>query len=242
MNTPRPTPRLFCFRCVRVPVTLCSLKTVRHFTWVGATALVVISSALWLWAASVTRRWIFAENGAMENFQVGCLCLGAAVLAWQARSVKQAHQRVFFTALALFFVTFALREFDVRKGDWPPLVTRVLDGVIRNLWLGSLWLVIGYFAYRHRAGLLSFGLKWLGSRAGRVLLVAGLFWVLAAAVDKADAFGTRRRNLLAEELIEVNAALLMAFSAVISMIPSRNMLPGHTASQWSAAEAHDHPT
>ena len=189
----------------------------------------------------MTRQWIFRENGPMENFQVGCLLLGATVLAWQAYTGKQAHERVFFAALALFFATFALREFDVRRGDWPSIVTSVLDGMIRNLWLGTLWLVIAWSAYRYRVGLLSFGLKWLGSRAGRVLLVAGLFWVLAAAVDKADAFGTKRRNLLAEELIEVNAALLMAFSAIISMFPSRNTLAGDTASQWSAAEAHDHP-
>jgi len=215
---------------------------VRHFTWIAPAALVIISTALWLWAASMTRRWIFAEHGAMENFQVGCLLLGAAVLAWQARAAKQAHERVFFSALALFFATFALREFDVRKGEWPPLVTSVLGGTVRNLWLGGLWLVLGYFAYRHRANVLTFGWKWVGSRAGRILLVAGLFWVLAAAVDKADAFSKRRSNLLAEELLEVDAALLMAFSAIISLLRSRNTLAEDAASQWTPAEAHDHPT
>jgi len=175
----------------------------------------------------------------MENFQVGCLVLGAAVLTWQARVAKQPHERVLFAALALFFATFALREFDVRKGDWPPLAVSVLDGAIRNLWLGTLWLVIGYFAYRHRANLLTFGWKWLRSPPGRILLVAGVFWVLAAGVDKADAFGTRRRNLLAEELIEVNAALLMALSAIISLMRSHNTLAEDAASQWTPA---DHPT
>lgn len=178
----------------------------------------------------------------MENFQVGCLLLGAAVLAWQARAVKQTHERIFFAALALFFATFALREFDVRRGDWPPLATRVLDGSIRNLWLGGLWLVIGYFAFRHRANVLAFGRRWLRSPPARILLVAGLFWVVAAGVDKADAFSTRRRNLLAEELLEVDAALLMAFSAIISLLRSRNTLGEDAASQWTPAEAHDHPT
>ena len=208
----------------------------------GPTALVLISTALWLWAASVTRRWIFAEHGAMENFQVGCLVFGAAVLAWQARTARQAHERVLFAALALFFATFALREFDVRKGEWPPLLTSILDGTVRNLWLGTLWLVIGYFAYRHRANLLTFGRKWLRSPPGRILLVAGLFWVVAAAVDKADAFGTRRRDLLAEELLEVDAALLMAYSAIMSLLRSRNTLADDAPSQWTTAEAHDHPT
>jgi hypothetical protein len=178
----------------------------------------------------------------MENFQVGCLLLGAAVLAWQARAAKQPHERVLFSALALFFATFALREFDVRKGDWPPLAVSFLDGTIRNLWLGGLWLVLGYFAYRHRARVLTFGWKWLGSRAGRILLVAGLFWIVAAGVDKANAFGTKRRNLLAEELLEVDAALLMAFSAITSLLRSRNTLAEDAASQWTPAEAHDHPT
>jgi len=173
----------------------------------------------------------------MENFQVGCLLLGAAVLAWQACATRQPHERVFFAALSLFFATFALREFDVRRGDWPPLVTSVLDGMIRNIWLGGLWLVLGCFAYRHRAKVLAFGWKWLGSRAGRILLIAGLFWILAAGVDKVDAFDTKRRNLLAEELVEVNAALLMAFSAIISLMRSHNTLAEDAASQWTA----DHP-
>jgi hypothetical protein len=174
----------------------------------------------------------------MENFQVGCLVLGAGVLAWRACAAKQPHERVFFVALALFFATFALREFDVRKGEWP-IASTILAGTIRNLWLGGLWLVLGYFAYRYRSNVRTFGLKWLGSRAGRILLVAGLFWIVAAAVDKADAFGTKRRNLLAEELIEVNAALLMALSAIISLMRSQNTLAEDAASQWTAA---DHPT
>ena len=207
-------------------------------TWIGPAALVVISTALWLWAASTTRRWIFAENGPMENFQVGCLLLGAAVLAWQARDAKQPHERLFFAALALFFATFALREFDVRKGNWP-IASTILAGTVRNIWLGGLWLVLGCFAYRHRAKVLTFAWKWLGSRAGRILLVAGLFWVVAAGVDKVDAFGTKRRNLLAEELIEVNAALLMALSAIISLMRSHNPMAEDAASQWTPA---DHPT
>jgi hypothetical protein len=174
----------------------------------------------------------------MENFQVGCLLLGAAVLAWQACVTKQPHERVFFAALALFFVTFALREFDVRKGDWP-IASTILAGTVRNLWLCGLWLVLGCFAYRHRAKALTFGWKWLGSRAGRILLIAGVFWVLAAGVDKADAFGTRRRNLLAEELIEVNAALLMALSAIISLMRTHDILAEDASSQWTPA---DHPT
>jgi hypothetical protein len=139
----------------------------------------------------------------------------------------------------LFFATFALREFDVRKGEWPPLAVSVLSGTVRNLWLGGLWLLIGYFAYRQRANLLTFGWKWLKSPPGRILLVAGLFWVVAATVDKANAFGTRRRNLLAEELIEVDAALLMALSAVISLMRPHNTLAENAASQWTPA---DHPT
>jgi len=215
---------------------------VRHFNWIAPAALVIISTALWLWAASVNRRWIFVENGPMENFQVGCLLLGTALLAWQTRAVKQAHERVFFAALALFFATFALREFDVRKGDWPPLIVSVLDGTIRNLWLGALWLIIGCFAYRNRANVLIFGWKWLRSPPGRILLAAGLFWVVAATVDKANVFGTRRRNLLTEELLEVDAALLMAFSAIISLLRPRNTLAEDAASQWTPAEAPDHPT
>jgi len=178
----------------------------------------------------------------MENFQVGCLVFGAAVLAWQAFAARQTQERILFAALALFFATFAIREFDVRKGEWPPLLVAILSGTARNLWLGSLWLVLGCLAYRCRANLLLFGWKWLRSPAGNILLVAGLFWVVAAAVDKADPFSTRRLNLLAEELIEANATLLMVFSAIISLVRSRTMQPAPAAaSQWTPAEAQDDP-
>ena len=213
----------------------------RQLTWVGATALVLISTVLWLWAASMTRRWIFAEHGAMENFQVVCLVFGAAVLAWQAFAARQTQERILFAALTLFFATFAIREFDVRKGEWSPVLVAVLSGTARNLWLGSLWLLLGGFAYRYRANLLLFGWKWLRSPAGDILLVAGLFWVVAAGVDKADPFSTRRRNLLAEELIEANAALLMAFSAIISLARLRPTQPEAATSQWIPAEAQDDP-
>ena len=177
----------------------------------------------------------------MENFQVGCLIVGAVILSWQAGVAKQPHERLLFVALALFFVTFALREFDVRKGDWP-VASTILSGTVRNLWLGGLWLIIAWHGYRHRANAWAFGWRWLKSGAGRVILIAGLFWILGAAVDKIHPFGSRRRNMLGEELLEANAALLMTFSALVSLLCSRKASDENDLSTWTpAAEAHDGP-
>jgi 4-amino-4-deoxy-L-arabinose transferase-like glycosyltransferase len=196
-----------------------ALKTVRRFAWLGLAILLVGASLLWLWAAAVYPK-IYVENGPMENFQVGCLGVGALLFAWQARGLQRA-ERVLFAALALFYITFLIREFDTRKFDWP-IANAILSGTIRNVWLGALWLVTGYFIYRSRAKLVPLGLRWVGTPEGRLLLVAGVFWVFGAAVDKLELFGSKPRDMLAEELLEINAALLMMLSAIVSLVGARN--------------------
>jgi hypothetical protein len=192
------------------------LKRLGQFWWILTIVLLGVCTLLWLWAAAVHPR-IYVEHGPMENFQVACLVVGCALLAWRARAATQPQERVMFIGLALFYMTFAIREFDTRPFNWP-VVTTLLNGMVRNVWLGTLWLVVGYFAYRHRTGVFALGRKWLGTPAGRLLLLAGVLWLLGAVVDKADPFGSKARDMLAEELLEVNATLLMGVSAIASLL------------------------
>ncbi|MGH8527120.1 MAG: hypothetical protein ACREXY_23820 [Gammaproteobacteria bacterium] len=202
--------------------------------------LLVIATLLWLWAAAVHPK-IYVENGPMENFQVGCLGVGGVLFVWRAWLVDERAARVLFAALALFYVTFLIREFDTRKFD-VPIVTSVLSGTVRNVWLGGLWVVAGYFIYRSRGSVAPFGRRWLATPGGRLLLLAGVFWVLGAGVDKAELFGSKPRDMLAEELLEVNAALLMLISAIVSMVRTGQPAAEVASSRWRpATEAADPP-
>lgn len=207
----------------------------RPLAWIGLAVLLVIATLLWLWAAAV-HPGIYVENGPMENFQVGCLGVGGVLFLWRAWLAKAGVERVVFAALALFYLTFLIREFDTRKFD-VPMVTSVLSGTVRNVWLGALWVVAGYFIYRSRATVFGWGWRWLGTPAGRLFLAAGVFWVLGAAVDKLELFGSKPRDMLVEELLEVNAALLMA---IVAVVRSGDRVAEGAPSRWTpTAKVHD---
>ena len=192
----------------------------RRFAFILLAGLLLLFTLLWLSAAAVHPR-IYVEHGPMENFQAVCLLVGCAVFAWRTRAARQPDERVLLGALALFYATFFVREFDTRQFG-RPLVDAIMSGTGRNLWLGAGWVVVAYFAFRYRRSLFEVTRKWLRSPAGRLLLLAGVFWVVAAAVDKMDPFGSKPRDMLTEELLEANAALIMALAAVVDVKYARS--------------------
>ena len=149
------------------------------------------------------------------------MLLGCALFAWRTYVARQPDERVLLGGLALFYLTFFIREFDTRQFGQAWL-DAIMSGMGRNLWLGAAWLVVACFALRYRGSLLGVTGRWLRSPAGRLLVLAGLFWVVAAAVDKLDPFGSKPRDMLAEELLEVNAALIMALAAVVDVKCARS--------------------
>lgn len=186
------------------------MKPLRQ-TIFNTTAFVLIVSFLWLWA-SVRHPSIFAENGPMENFQAGCLAVGIILLACAMSRTTAAAPRLLIAGIALLYFTFLVIEFDTREFDWPT-VNRFLHGPVRNGTLVTLWTLAFACFCRKRQCVFDCFRLWLWTPGGIRLVVAGGFWVAAWLTDKVHLFPTKGQNLLAEELIEINASLFMLWSA-----------------------------
>jgi hypothetical protein len=201
----------------------------------GTIALLLGTTALWLWIGARYAS-VYVEHGPMESFQAGCLALGCLLFALRLSPsprprVSSTHERILFAALALFYGTFMLLEFDTREFDWP-LFNRIFHGVIRNVWLGALWFIIGFLIFRHFRGFFSALWRWLWTGPGRLFMAAGVFWVAGAFVDKLKPFDLRSQNLFMEELLENNAALLMILSAITCWSRHADPAPQTAAAGW----------
>ena len=154
---------------------------------------------------------IAREHGPMENFQTAWLCAGMLVLAAFSSRGENPGRRCFLSGLALFYLTFALLEFDVRPFRIPWL-TLLLNGAVRNGWVGAAWGLVAWWAWRHRQTTLEAARVWLRSFSGVLLALAGAFWIGGALAEKLPWF-SGSETFFAEELMEVNAAVLMALAA-----------------------------
>lgn len=201
----------------------------------GIIASLLAFTGLWLWLSTDAPE-IFVEHGAMENFQAICMTLGVLLFLWQMRT-GELPQRITSGGLALFYATFLILEFDTRELGWRAAAT-VLNGAIRNGWLGALWLLLGIWVFRHRHAVVPVARQWLWSRAGLLLVLAGCFWVAGGAVDKLKLLGSTSRNLLGEELLETNAALLMLLAALAAVRSSKKP---PTLSQGAESYAREAP-
>jgi hypothetical protein len=182
----------------------------------GTTAVLAIFSALWLWLSTTTAGAnIFVEHGPMENFQAICIALGFLIYLRQIPSSPPA-QRLLICALALFYLTFVVVEFDTRELGWRTAAL-VLNGAVRNAWLAALWILLCLWGLRRRRTLVPTGWRWFWSPSGWLLMASGVFWIVAGSVDKLKVFSPPARNLLVEELLETNAALLMLVAAVTTV-------------------------
>lgn len=177
--------------------------------------LIVISFVSWFWLERLDPR-IFREHGPMENFQVGCLAVGIFFLLRAARRASSSPpRRLFLGGIILLYGTFLLLEFDVREFHIPWL-TLLLNGTVRNVWVGSLWL-FGLIAFLRRArSTWAEFVAWVRTSAGALLLIAGCFWASGWLVDHLKLFASVDGNLMLEELMEANAAPLMLISAILT--------------------------
>lgn len=150
------------------------------------------------------------ENGPMENIEAACLMAGMLVLVWHARRFQLRPQRIVAAGFALLFGTFLVLEVDVRESDLRPLII-ALNGRIRDLWLGSLWLGALLLFWRDKWSIWRLCLQWLRTSAGLLMLCAGALWIASAGVDKALIVD---KDLFLEELLEVPATILMLASAL----------------------------
>jgi hypothetical protein len=182
-------------------------------------ALLALFSAAWLWVGG-NRPSIAVEHGPMENFQAACLAIGFLFLVALFTRTPFRPLRVLYGSIGLLYATFLLLEFDTREFNWP-IANMFLNGPVRNTWLGLLWFIVFALFVANARPVIACFLQWLVARSALLLFCAGLFWIGGAVIDKLAPFNLRSRNLLAEELLETNAAALMLASAIEEFYSSR---------------------
>ncbi|MEO5801888.1 MAG: hypothetical protein ABIR24_00035 [Verrucomicrobiota bacterium] len=175
-----------------------------------AIAAVGINSAFWLGLKN--RPGIAAENGPMENFQVACLSLGFLLWLIAGFRSKNRAEQILLIGLALFNFSFLILEVDFRKLD-APVLNKIFNGRIRDAWLGCLWLAVGIAFLKNIKMTWKESLRWLKSPSGSLMVLSGAFWLASGLIDKSL---TSRKELYHEELMEVNASLLMFLSTILS--------------------------
>ena len=176
---------------------------------------IILTSVVGLIAAVVYCRHnpqAHVEHGPLENFQAIMLMLPALLLMLTAFWLKGA-QRVFAFGIALFCSVFLLLEFDTRQfGN--AILRKVTNGAVRNIWVGALVALYAATFWPRRNEMLAEIQRWLRDRAGLLMLIAGGFWVAGAVFEHGKFFADRDVTLVLEEVVEVNAALFMAWSAL----------------------------
>jgi hypothetical protein len=177
-------------------------------TYLLAAAGIAIFTAGWV-VVQMQGHSLHQENGVMENFQAGCLAVGMVFFVLGLRDSNATAPRILLFGLALLYGSFLVLEVDTRKLDLPTL-NRLLNGRIRDAWLGMLWLFGAILFLRHRQAVWRTFVAWVRSPAGQLLVAAGVCWLGSGLVDK---FKVAGGDLFVEELFEVNATLLMVLAA-----------------------------
>ena len=151
------------------------------------------------------------EHGPLENFQAITLAIAALALAVAATKCSGAS-RIFALGLSLFCFVFLMLEFDTRAFN-NTLLRRLTNGTPRNIWLGTLVAIYAFAFWRHRMELLPLFGRWLSDRAGLLMLLSGGFWIAGAIFEHGRFFSAPETTLILEEVVEVDAALFMVWSA-----------------------------
>jgi hypothetical protein len=186
-----------------------SLKTRLLIT---AVAIVIFTVA---WFICQRDHKAHLEHGALENIQAAALVSAAIILALAAAKTS-GSRRVFVLGLSLFCFVFLMLEFDTRAFN-SPLLRRLTNGTPRNLWLGTVVALYAFAFWRRRFEMPPLFVRWLSDRAGLLMLIAGGFWIAGAIFEHGPIFSDPETKLILEEVIEVDAALFMAWSALATV-------------------------
>lgn len=185
----------------------------------GLIAILVISvnTTVWslIWPYSPKISW---ENHIIENLQIVFLFIGSSIFFISSYRSSDVGIRVLFLGLGLFNLTFLLRELELDqfKNLFKPLV--VLNAPIRNYWLTVAWLFSGLIFLRTARDTLKAFFDWIKSMSGRLMVIGGLFYLLADLFDK-NVFGLSfEKSKFYEESLEINATTFMIICAVLAML------------------------
>lgn len=189
----------------------------RNALWTTTLALAtggVLAAALL--PSGVEVATLLRESGPIENVQAGALLAGCAVFVFATAKAGAAAVRLLFAALALFYLTFTLRE--IEAGPWlrDLPVLAVLEPPLRNYWLSVLWgILIVFVLLRFRAVLAAF-FQWIRPLQGYLIVAGGALYGVAEGLEK-RAFPFLPDWLSAyEELPELVAVVLMLSCAALS--------------------------
>ncbi len=162
-----------------------------------------------LWHPGVAR-----EHGPLESLQALGLLLAALAFLGAGAPRRPRSLGALGWSLALFCLTFFLLEFDTRPFGVEPL-TRLTNGPVRDAWLAGLWLAMaGVVLTRRRAVWATFR-GWLATPSGGAMVAAGAFWFLSQALETGPLQDVLGPHFL-EEMVEVNAVLLMLAAGVLA--------------------------
>ena len=165
------------------------------------------------------------EHGPLESLQALGLLLAALGFLGAGAPGQPRSLHALGWSLALFCLTFFLLEFDTRPFGIEPL-TRLTNGPVRDAWLAGLWLAMaGVVLARWRAVWATFR-GWLATPSGGAMVAAGAFWLLSQALETGPFQDVLGPHFL-EELMEVNAVLLMLAAGVLARRCARRPPAAH---------------
>ncbi len=154
---------------------------------------------------------IAVENGPMEDYQALLLLAGVIVLAIAFKRSDVKGEQVLMAGLGLFYFTVLLLEVDTRQSGHPLLI-KLTNGKIRNLWAGTLWLLAAIYFFRNARITLKYFSSWILSPPGLILMAGGINWAMSEFLEHAFHVG-----FFWEELPECVGATLMIHSAFLAL-------------------------
>jgi hypothetical protein len=168
------------------------------------------------WSVCYQLHWVTAvENGGMENAQALAIFLSSILFLLSAMR-RQFPERVLFLALTLLCLSFLLRELDMEDLGLNPMVTWLTSGIGRNLVVSLSWSFFLLFTFFYRDRLWKAFRAWAISPEGKVMILAGTFFVLAWPFDKEFLPILSETSRFFEELLELNGCMLIWISSLFS--------------------------
>lgn len=180
--------------------------------------LLIVIHSLW-WITGVHFNWVsFKEYGGLENTQAMYNLIGCILFIKVSLLRERKEERLLFTVLSFLCLTFFIREIEVSdiRGAHPFFIW-LLDGTGFIIWQAISWGTLFMFILKSWRGFMTRSWKWLKTNAGYPILLAGALLLATTPIDKKDFKISVDTAKLIEEMIEINAFLLIVLCAVISL-------------------------
>ena len=174
------------------------------------------------WNIAYHYQWITAaENSLMENFQIFELSIAAIIFAVLAFINKEKTPRIFYSVFSFLNISFILREMDFEGMDVFPVLHWASSGIGFIILMLIGWFTLALLVFSVRKKFWTLFKKWAKSAAGVTMIAAGGLLYLSMYLDKKAFKMSGATAQFWEELIEINAFLLIIASALICLMAGR---------------------